>query len=389
MQSIFIDDTMSVAEIAAEIDKMNKIKSIKLKYQDKIKYREDGRCYVYIKRKQIVAPSEPELYGKLYDMFYGQLHMTMEMLFPEFLRWHNNNSPVKGETLKNYKQTWERLFKDKEIVKIPLPDLKIKDFIHLYTDWTKKREMTSKAFNNSKSIINGIYKYAINELEIVDTNIAKNISSNQFPFKQVNNDEKVFTLDDRDAILDYLSDKDDIYSLAIRFYFYLPLRIGELLALKWESLDGNKLRINSQRTMSCEMNDDLTFTPKRYKTVNQTKGFHEKGIRYVLLCDKALNILKEIKEKYHGDSYIFVNNKGQNITVNTFNRKLKKTCKELGIVEYSSHKIRFCVASLYYQMGMPINKIQNFLGHSTVQMTMRYLRDVMTDDVTENIIAQL
>ncbi len=380
---------MSATEIAAKIDKMNKIKSIKLEYQDKIKHRKNGRVYVYIDRKQITALSESALYGKLYETLYGKFNLTMEEIFPEYLKWANNTSPIKGVTLQRYKQVWNKHFKDKEIIKKPLAKLTVKDFTHLYMEWTRKREMTARAFGNAKTLINGIYNYAINELEIVDTNISKNANMRQFPTKQVNNDNDVFSLEDRKKILDYLEDDNSIYSLAIRFAFFIPIRIGELLALKWDDINGNKLRVKSQRTLACEMNDDLTFTPREYKTVNQTKGYHEKGVRYVFLCDKSLEILKIIRQVNPDSEYLFVNNKGQPLQTTPFNEKLGRVCKRIGVRKYSSHKIRFCVASMYYAKGLSVNKIQKIMGHSTVQMTMHYLRDILDDEDVEAVLKSL
>lgn len=384
MQSLVVDDKMSVAEIAVKIDRMNKIESIKLKYQSKVKQRKDGRFYVYINRKQYCAHSEDELYLRLYEEFYKE--WTMETLFPEYLKWRNDTSPVKGETLRRTKILWEKYFAGKEIVKKTFTCLVPKDFIHLYTDWTKRRELTSKAFYNNKSIINEIYRYAINELEIVDTNVAKYIDSRQFPMKQVNNDGDVFLLDERRRILEYLKDDNSGEASAIRFAFYIPIRIGELLALTWDNIDGNRLRIKKQRTQTCQMRDDLTFSTRKYETVEQTKGFCEKGMRYVFLSNNALEILKAQDKK---NEYIFVNKKNNPLTEYSFNKKLKSVCQALGIKPYTSHKIRFCVASMYYEKGIPITQIQQFLGHSTVQMTMHYLRDVMIDKTTEKIITNL
>lgn len=380
---------MSVSEIALKLERMKKISSIKEKYDSKVKQRKDGRFYVYINRKQIIAPTEEELYDKLFDLFYGKETWTLEDLFPKYLKWLNDNTPTKGRTLQIDTQIWEKRYKNQDIIKIPLRDLTAKDFDHLYLKWTKNREMTSKAFSNAKSIVNGIYTYAITELDISVVNVSKTLNSRRYPMKQVNNSDKVFLLEDREKILQFLKNDKSIYSLAICFAFCIPLRIGELLALKWEDIEGDKIKIHKQRTMSCKMKDDLTFTPRKYETVNQTKGFSEKGIRKVTLPGSAIYWLKRVKELYPNSTYIFENKKGGPLTTNSFNRKLKGICKKLGIKEYSSHKIRFCTASMFYQMNIPLPVIQLYLGHTTLSMTIHYLRNVITDSKTDELIAKL
>lgn len=378
-----------MAEIAVIIDKMKKKKELEKEYGPKMKQRKDGRYYVYIARKQIVANDKEALYDKLYDLFYGFSNWSMVDIFPECQKWVKEISAVKGITLKRNQELFDRYFKCHETASIPLKKLTIKDIIALYRSWTKGRTMTSKEFSNLRSIVNSIYKYAISELEIVDINIAKNINLRQFPLKQVNHDGEVFSIDDRKKILDYLAHDDSIYSLAIQFAFYIPFRIGELFGLKWTDIDGNRLRIKRQRVTSCEMNDDLTFTSKHYEVVNQTKGFNEKGIRYVYLGEKAKAILERIRKVNPDSEYIFANKDGKLLLSSSFNRKLKKICEKINISPWSSHKIRFCVASMYYLSGVNIIELQRIMGHTTVQMTMHYLRDIIADKKAEEIITGL
>ena len=70
---------------------------------------------------------------------------------------------------------------------------------------------------------------------------------------------------------------------------------------------------------------------------------------------------------------------GQQIILNTFNEELEKICKKLNIKYRSSHQLRFTVATMLFQAGMPINKLSVFLGHSTVAMTWHYIRQQAPD----------
>jgi len=64
----------------------------------------------------------------------------------------------------------------------------------------------------------------------------------------------------------------------------------------------------------------------------------------------------------------------------TFNRHIKSICKELNIPYRSSHKIRFCVTSMLYRDGIPATVIQDLLGHTTLAMTLHYLRNIAPKD---------
>ena len=63
--------------------------------------------------------------------------------------------------------------------------------------------ITVKRFNDAKSVLNGIYYYAIEE-EIVKHNPIREINYRQFNFKPVNIKNDVYTLEERTQILGHL-----------------------------------------------------------------------------------------------------------------------------------------------------------------------------------------
>lgn len=76
---------------------------------------------------------------------------------------------------------------------------------------------------------------------------------------------------------------------------------------------------------------------------------------------------------------------GRPLTTDTFNRRLKKYCNEIGITYLPSHKIRFTGASMLYDAGVkPIN-IQPLPGHSTLTMTEHYIGQRVTERDTSQM----
>lgn len=80
--------------------------------------------------------------------------------------------------------------------------------------------------------------------------------------------------------------------------------------------------------------------------------------------------------------YIFMY-ENKPLTTVTFNRRLKKYCKECGIPlnSVSSHDLRFSLASALYSEGLSPTELQRLLGHTTLQMTLHYLR--LNTDIEE------
>ena len=87
------DDTLTLSEISEKVLCMKKKQEIKQKYNDKIKMRTDGRAYVYINRKQIIASNYDTLIDKLFDMEYGRANSSLNDLFYEWMLWRRDYTP--------------------------------------------------------------------------------------------------------------------------------------------------------------------------------------------------------------------------------------------------------------------------------------------------------
>tara|TARA_A200000113_G_scaffold143132_1_gene128641 strand:+ start:105 stop:1133 length:1029 start_codon:yes stop_codon:yes gene_type:complete len=113
------------------------------------------------------------------------------------------------------------------------------------------------------------------------------------------------------------------------------LRVGELAGLRFDDLQGNKLT-------TWETKADLPRT--------------------VVLTKRALDI--------------FINNKGKlHIPYHTLNKRWNRMKVTMGLEhddQFIPHCLRHTCASRLVQRGVPILVVQEWLGHKTINMTMRY-----------------
>ncbi len=374
-------DTLSLEGIAELYKFMQKEKQLQeVCNLELIKVRpNDGRNYIYIKRKQFIGNDRMDLINKLYDHFYGT---SLEGLYPDWLRWRRDCTHVSNKTIKENTFLWNAYFKDKPLVKIPIKDLKATDFIKFFRAMLLEEPMTRKRFNDAKSVLNGIFYYAI-ENETVAYNPIKEINFCQFQFEPINEKKDIFTLAERQLLLNYLKPIKDIFSLGVQLDFYLICRSAELRALRWTDIKGDTIKIQTQLLDDQTMNDDLAFNPRTYKNVTHLKGNTDYGYRYMPLTEGAKQVLKNIKD-INPDGEFILMNEGRQLTTITFNRHLKAYCTAVGIEPRTSHKIRFTVASLLYKNDVPATTLQRLLGHSTLAMTLHYLKDVMPEEDTFN-----
>ena len=271
---------------------------------------------------------------------------------------------------------WNRFFKDTELVKMKIGEIKPITLIRFFREATKDRQFTHKRVSNARSVLNGIMSYAIEE-EIISHNPVSDVNFKQFTYKPVEvQSDNVFSRDDTHKLLNYLRCIIEPYSLAIQLSFYLFIRVGETKAIRWEDIDYNNRLVYLHRQATCErtLNDDLTFSSRKVKVVNQMKGNTSHGFRKQFLTDEALKILHKAKELNPNGIYVFEPN-GEIMTTDSFNRRLKKYCKEAGVPYHSSHKIRFYNASTAFD-GNNLTTLSYLMGHSETATTLHYLRNV-------------
>ena len=88
------------------------------------------------------------------------------------------------------------------------------------------------------------------------------------------------------------------------------------------------------------------------------------------------------KHRIAADSYIFQNTHGGAYHSGTFRSQMVKCCRELGIqggeYMFQSHDYRHGVATYFYDNGVSIQGVRDYLGHAYEEMTRQYI-DYMPD----------
>lgn len=165
----------------------------------------------------------------------------------------------------------------------------------------------------------------------------------------------------------------DTAFLALRLNFLLGLRVGELVALKWEDYSENHLHIIRE-----EVRDQIT---NHYEVVEHTKTNQD---RFVVLVSKATDILKKIDSQ--GD-FIFMRD-GNRIISRQVAYVLEKYAERQGLSTKSTHKMRKDFASNLNSNGVPLDCIRELLGHSNLNTTLGYIYNPLTEKETFDLTAK-
>jgi integrase len=134
------------------------------------------------------------------------------------------------------------------------------------------------------------------------------------------------------------------------------LRIGELLALRWQDVDLQAGLLRVSRTLYEGRFDE----PKT-----------RSSIRTVPLSAKGLEILTSVRPGApKPDALVFCSKKGTPLCRrNLRNRQLDPVCEELKIPKIGWHSLRHSNATLLDAVGTPLGTVQSLLGHSSPEIT--------------------
>jgi integrase len=133
------------------------------------------------------------------------------------------------------------------------------------------------------------------------------------------------------------------------------LRVGELLALKWEDLDLVAGRLIVRRTLW----HNQEGTPKGGRT------------REVPLSDEAVATLKA--HRHMRGPYVFCEANGARLTHSRVKDVVPFICKKAQLAKrLTTHDLRHTFASHLVMRGVTLKAVQELLGHASIDMTMRY-----------------
>ena len=361
-------------------------------HEHKIWQSADGRWKTYItdeesgKRKQISRESREELENFLYDKYLAEdeelakKRATMESLYDDWAEY--KSLFVSEATIKRDSNTWKALYKDAPIVKKPLVSITKTELERWLLSVIRSKNMNSHQFTNFISVVRQLMAYA-EEIGIIESNPAEKIHIQK---KRILKPEvkgpaitQVFMEDERQMLIkhameQYEKHRDTVQiftSLAIAFLLYVPLRRGELVALRFDDLDGNRLYLTDSYS------HDMKCLKGRLKDIE--------GWRTVDVVPPALEIIEKIRQErirlgMPTDGYIFTVNEKYGSLYSALGKSINKYCDEIGIPRRSLHKTRKTCASKMHADGVNDLIIQAQLGHKDLRTTFNsYCYDVTTD----------
>lgn len=235
-----------------------------------------------------------------------------------------------------------------------MPALQVCDITTISTDQIRKiildvaARATNITANKDLSVISSVFKYAVDS-DLLERNPCRKIPRLPEQHKR----KYVPSVEDVNRVLMVLNqERRD----QLQVIMGTVARSVEIMArLKWDDVDFKK------RTVTL-----WTRKTKRGDTRGQVKK----------MTDNVFEILSR-HYKVKTSDYVFVN---QN-TGKRYSRCfwLAAACRQAGIRPFGLHSLRHLQASRLDAQGVPLRKIQNYLGHMASRTTDTYLHDIAED----------
>ncbi len=157
--------------------------------------------------------------------------------------------------------------------------------------------------------------------------------------------ERVLTLEEESQLIDV---SPEPLKTVLIISLNTGMRLGEIPGLRWEWTD---------------LKDNFIFLPQTH-----TKS---KEARRVPINPVVRKLLLEKRLESGGSEFVFPRTFKYDL-IGKIRRSFKTACVETGIVCLRFHDLRHTAATRMIESDVHIEKVSKILGHSSIQMTMRY-----------------
>lgn len=308
---------------------------------------------------------------------------TIDEVFKEWNDRKLSLGKIKTNTHQRNKQMYEKHFDT--FGKQRIRCVSVQMLVDFMEEQIPRFNMTSKAFSNLKTIVKGFIKRARRRglIDFTADDVMAELDTSEYTYKKSKkaDDEEVFTDDELPRVMEYLQDNQDIINLGILLMFITGLRVGELVALKWQDVDGYGINVRRSETRYYDGNVGV------YEIQEHTKT--SAGQRFVAIPTDYYWVLLALKKINPFSDFIFMRD-GERLHPYSFRNRLRIVCEKTGCVLKSPHKIRKTYGSILLDNHLDNRLIINQMGHTDILCTENfYHRNRKNNEEKSKIISNI
>ena len=250
------------------------------------------------------------------------------------------------------------------------------DTVQRFINKLSDRGLSLSYIKKSHNSLNMAFKKAVQN-GMVSRNIITDV---QLP-KEVKKPVRVFTPDEQRKFIEVASNAfaGDLFIVMLA----TGLRIGEALALTWDDIDFvNKTLTVNKGLIYCYNPDG---DKKHIKTIGEPKT--ESSNRNIPLLPSISEMLEKKKDyPKNKKNIVFPGLSGDILTPPAARRRFKSILQKAGIADAHIHTLRHTFATRGLENGIELKVMQEFLGHSSIEMTADIYTHVLPDKKADSIM---
>lgn len=189
-------------------------------------------------------------------------------------------------------------------------------------------------------------------------------------------DVETYSEEEQKALMAIFSKLNDVAYGAAILMMEAGLRVGEVLALKWEDILWKRRAIRIRKTMVLTLDREWLVQPEPKS---------DSSNRIVPLSDVAYKTLEALEWKRPERSFIFYDQRKLDypMTYEQLRWRLKKACDKARVEYRGDHIFRHTFASNCYHKGCDVKILSKLLGHADVGITYNVYIHLFEDPLEE------
>lgn len=289
--------------------------------------------------------------------------------------WFENILPLRGlkpSSLSNYQQMCHYYILP-FIGRKRLDVLRSQDVLGMINH-LKARNLSTNTIRRARSILHNMLESAVEE-DLIGRNPVTRSSSVKRPEDEITAVRRSYSGEEVSRAL--LALKDSPYEGLFKCMVFLGMRIGEVIALRWEQIDFEDLAlwiIQTEAHIPILVGDGTWVTRRVNGSTksNRKRKLHltqDLSAFFMLHHREQAKIRMPFGPQWNPENYVFVTRNGTPFAANNVRKGLNLALAKHGIRHIRLHDLRHTAGFLAVEAGVAINDVQDMLGHADIGIT--------------------
>lgn len=331
------------------------------------------------KGKQFLGRTKNEAWAKR-EAYRLSNRLTYDKSFNELVDWYIDNIYMKDKTLRESTKTlhlnsFYNVFNGNNLLKERINNINGVDLQAVLSS----SDTAGTTQRHCRSFLRRFYKYAVSN-GLVSNDATQTLIVEDAEHRQSDQTIETFSSEELKRFLE-CTPKEHRLRLLIILAIYTGARIGELLALTYEDIENDVIRINKslheiqpikgQKTQKTR----LVVGETKTRTSIRTIPIEHQIVKDAITIHKKWHLEEMMKNGYRTNN-VFTTQTGELCYISSIRTAFKRLCKQVNVKPRKFHTFRNTFGSFLASNGVPITQVSKLMGHDSIAVTAKYYVNV-------------